>query len=94
MNTGNQQALSFIENTERPKGDFTFEAHAFEQELPYREPPYNSRNWGHGLHSLCSYQGKLKPAIAHFLVKNFSSPGETILDPMSGSGSIPLEALL
>jgi DNA modification methylase len=78
---------------ERTKGDYASEARSFE-ELPYKQPPYDSRNWGHGLHSLCSYQGKLKPAIAHFLVKNFSAAGETVLDPMSGSGSIPLEAFL
>jgi hypothetical protein len=74
--------------------DFKNAALEFERELPQTQPPYASRNWGHGLHSLCSYQGKLKPAIAHFLVQRFSSEGETILDPMAGSGTIPLEAFL
>lgn len=77
-----------------PADSFRNAALEFERELPYKQPPYASRNWGHGLHSLCSYQGKLKPAIAHFLVQRFSSPGERVLDPMSGSGSIPLEAFL
>lgn len=62
--------------------------------LPYKVAPYDSRNWGHNLHSLCSYQGKLKPAIAYFLVNLFTKEGDTILDPMSGSGTIPLEAFL
>lgn len=62
--------------------------------LPYRQPPYASRNWGGLLHSLCSYQGKLKPAIAHFLVRWFTTPGDTVLDPMAGVGTIPLEARL
>jgi RMKL-like, methyltransferase domain len=62
--------------------------------LPYRQPPYASRNWGGVLHSLCSYQGKLKPAIAHFLVGWFTSPGDTVLDPMAGVGTVPLEARL
>lgn len=62
--------------------------------LPYKNSPYGSRNWGHSLHSLCSYQGKLKPAIAHFLVKYFTNEGDRVLDPMSGSGTIPLEAFL
>lgn len=65
---------------------------AFVGDLPYRTRPYSKRNWGHPFHSLCSYQGKLKPAIAHFLVKEFTSPGETILDPFSGVGTIPFEA--
>lgn len=62
--------------------------------LPYLQFPYCKRNWGNELHSLCSYQGKLKPAIAHFLIKYFTSEGMTVLDPLSGVGTIPLEAAL
>jgi hypothetical protein len=62
--------------------------------LPYKEGSYASRAWGHKLHSLCSYPSKIKPAIAHVLVKEFTNPGETILDPFSGIGTIPLEACL
>jgi len=66
----------------------------FKEKLPYKEPPYNSRNWGHGLHSLCSYQGKLKPSLAHFLIKYFSNKGMRVLDPLCGVGTLPLEACL
>ena len=66
----------------------------FANNLPHLHPPYSGRNWGHPWHSLCSYHGKLKPAIAHILVKNFTSPGEIVLDPMSGVGTIPFEACL
>lgn len=59
---------------------------------PHRTGDYVKRNWGGMLHSLCSYQGKLKPSIAHFLVSWFSNPGDVVLDPMSGVGTIPLEA--
>jgi DNA modification methylase len=69
-------------------------ARRFESTLPHQKPPLSARNWGHGWHSLCSYQGKLKPAIAHSLVKEFTAPGEVVLDPMSGAGTIPLEACL
>jgi hypothetical protein len=62
--------------------------------LPYQESPYSARNWGDPLHSLCSYPSKLKPGIAHFLVRLFSAPGEIVFDPFSGSGTIPLEACL
>nr|WP_302057286.1 hypothetical protein [Paenibacillus sp. Lou8.1] len=62
--------------------------------LPYQKPPYNGRNWGHAWHSLCSYHGKLKPSIAHHLIKDFTKEGEVVLDPMSGVGTIPLEASL
>jgi hypothetical protein len=64
----------------------------FCRELPHRHTPFAARNWGGRLHSLCSYQGKLKPAIAHFLVALFSAPADRVLDPMSGVGTIPLEA--
>jgi hypothetical protein len=43
----------------------------FQTEIPHQQVPYSSRNWGHNNHSLCSYQGKLKPAIAHHLVNTF-----------------------
>ena len=74
--------------------DFEAKAIAFMDALPYRQRPYCSRNWGHPWHSLCSYHGKLKPAIAHMLVKEFTLPGETVLDPLCGVGTIPFEACL
>lgn len=66
----------------------------FQTTLPYRDSPYSSRAWGHPLHSLCSYQGKLKPALAHWLVRRFTAPGELVIDPLSGVGTIPFEAAL
>jgi len=64
------------------------------RERPFRDRPYAARNWGHPWHSMCSYQAKLKPSIAHFLVREFSVPGDVVLDPFSGAGTIPLEACL
>jgi hypothetical protein len=46
------------------------------------------------LHQVAPYIGKLKSTIAHDLVRGFSKPGELIVDPFSGSGTIPLEAAL
>lgn len=66
----------------------------FKNSLPHREAPFSKRSWGSSLHSLCSYQGKLKPAIAHHLIQAFSEKGDLILDPFSGSGTIPYEAAL
>lgn len=73
---------------------FKTDALTFMTDMPYKKEPYSGRNWGHPWHSLCSYHGKLKPAIAHFLIKNFTKPGDTILDPLSGVGTIPFEACL
>lgn len=46
------------------------------------------------LHQLSPYIGKLKSSIAHDLIETYSKPGELIIDPFSGSGTVPLEALL
>lgn len=64
----------------------------FQEKLPYTDTPYSKRNWGHPLHSLCSYQGKLKPAQAHWLIKSFTSIGDHVLDPLGGVGTIAFEA--
>lgn len=66
----------------------------FYKELPHKEPPFSKKNWGHPNHSLCSYQGKLKPAIAHHLVKTFVPKGGSVFDPFAGVGTIPFEAAL
>jgi len=66
----------------------------FTQKLPHQSPPYSKRNWGHNIHSLCSYQGKLKPAIAYHLVKTFVPERGSVLDPFTGVGTIPFEAAL
>ncbi len=66
----------------------------FKTVIPHQQEPFSSRNWGHNNHSLCSYQGKLKPAIAHHLVKTFVPENGSMLDPFSGVGTIPFEAAL
>lgn len=66
----------------------------FKTDIPQKQEPYSKRNWGHKNHSLCSYQGKLKPAIAYHLVKTFVPENGSLLDPFSGVGTIPFEAAL
>lgn len=74
--------------------DLSAKIDAFQRDIPYKDVPFSKRNWGHGLHSLCSYQGKLKPAMAHWLVKEFVPPKGRVLDPLGGVGTIPFEAAL
>src|SRR5258708_19140615 len=40
----------------------------FSETVPHQQAPYKARNWGHPLHSACSYQGKMKPSLTHFLI--------------------------
>ena len=75
-------------------GNLYRKAKKFMMTMPYKCEPYSGRNWGHPWHSLCSYHGKLKPAIAHFLIMNFTNKGDVVLDPLSGVGTIPFEACL
>jgi hypothetical protein len=66
----------------------------FQTNLPHTKAPYASRAWGNGLHSLCSYQGKLKPALAHWMLREFTNVGDRVLDPLGGVGTIAFEAAL
>jgi DNA modification methylase len=67
---------------------------SFKGLLPHQRAPYSKRNWGHPLHSLCSFQGKMKPALASHLVDVFVPPGGTLLDPFAGVATLPFEAAL
>lgn len=66
----------------------------FKRDLPHQADDFAKRNWGHPLHSLCSYQGKMKPSLAHHLVKTFVPDNGRMLDPFGGVGTIPFEAAL
>lgn len=66
----------------------------FKRVLPHQKDEFAKRNWGHPLHSLCSYQGKMKPSLASYLVKTFVGPGDSMLDLFAGVGTIPFEAAL
>jgi len=68
--------------------------HSFKANLPHQKGDYAKRNWGNPLHSLCSYQGKMKPSLASHLVAIFVPEGGTMLDPFAGVGTIPFEAAL
>ncbi|OUJ01214.1 hypothetical protein HK15_09105 [Acetobacter orientalis] len=64
----------------------------FKATFPHQKAPYSSREWGGPAHSMCSYQGKMKPALAHHLLEVFSKVGDVVVDPFSGCGTIPFEA--
>lgn len=46
------------------------------------------------LQQLSPYIGKLKSGVVSVLIDHFTEPGQWICDPFSGSGVVPLEALL
>jgi len=53
---------------------------------------FNSRE--STLQQLSPYVGKMKSGMAKVLVSLYSNLGDTVLDPFSGSGVVPLEAAL
>ncbi len=73
---------------------FTDSWEAFKTNLPHQRVPYAKRNWGNERHSICSYQGKMKPSLAHHLVDVFTPENGLVLDPFAGVGTIPFEACL
>jgi len=44
------------------------------------------------LHQLSPYIGKLKSVIAQDIINKYSKPGQLVVDPFCGSGTVPLEA--
>jgi len=46
------------------------------------------------LQQLAPYVGKMKSGMARAIIGLYSKPGDTILDPFSGSGIVPMEAVL
>lgn len=72
--------------------DIASKAEYFARNLPHTLFPYSKRNWGGTGHSLCSYQGKLKPSIGYFLINEFTAPSSVVYDPLGGVGTIPFEA--
>jgi hypothetical protein len=44
------------------------------------------------LHQLAPYIGKIKSSIAADLVERYSRPGDLVVDPFAGAGTIPFEA--
>lgn len=44
------------------------------------------------LHQLAPYIGRIKSSIAGDLIERYSKPGDIVVDPFAGAGTIPLEA--
>ena len=68
--------------------------------LPDWDIPVNQRlliisknqSWlSHGFHK---YPAKFFPELPRWAIKRYSTEGETVLDPMAGSGTVNVEALL
>ena len=50
------------------------------------------RLWGHAFHPMCSYLASFPATLAHAFVARYSRPGDVVLDPFAGRGTVPLQA--
>jgi hypothetical protein len=57
-------------------------------------PLWHSANprWGHSMHTMCSYHGMFPAKLAHYFIQRYSAPGDVVLDPFSGRGTVALQA--
>lgn len=51
-----------------------------------------SPRWGHSMHTMCSYHGMFPAKVAHYFIQRYSRPGDVVLDPFCGRGTVPLQA--
>lgn len=54
----------------------------------------SNRSLSYFSHGIFRFFGKFPPPIARYLIKTFTNPNDLIVDPMCGSGTSALEALL
>lgn len=45
-----------------------------------------------GLHLIAPYVGKIRPALARYLIETYAKPKSMVYDPFCGSGTVALEA--
>ena len=58
------------------------------------EPEWKAqrRLWGHPFHPMCSYLASFPAALTHAFIARYSRPGDVVLDPFAGRGTVPLQA--
>lgn len=59
-----------------------------------RDLDFHSQDSGYASHNLHSFPAKFPPQLPHRFITALTAPGEVVLDPMVGSGTTVLEALL
>ncbi len=52
-----------------------------------------TRLWGHSLHPMCTYLASFPASLAHAFIARYTRPGDVVLDPFSGRGTAPLQAV-
>jgi DNA modification methylase len=58
------------------------------------ELDFEGRDTLYGTHGLHAYAAKCPPQLARYGIRYYSKPGETVVDPMAGSGTTMVESRL
>lgn len=53
----------------------------------------NSGRWAASQHYTCSYMAMFPPELPHYFISKFTIKGDTVLDPFSGRGTTPVQAI-
>lgn len=88
--TGERRALSHVGGRVTTEGDPALAA-SLERALSVRSDDAATRAHVHGFHS---YAARMHPATAARLIEALSAPGQSLLDPFCGSGTVLVEARL
>ena len=49
--------------------------------------------WAAPHHHTCSYMAMFPPQLPHYFITRFTEPGDIVLDPFSGRGTTPVQAM-
>ena len=49
--------------------------------------------WAAPQHYTCSYMAMFPPQLPHYFITRFTEPGDIVLDPFSGRGTTPVQAM-
>ncbi len=86
-----KRALSNVGGRIHVEGDSDYDRQLLKLALDVNADDPYLRSHVHGFHA---YPARLHPVTAQHLIKGLSRPGERVLDPFCGSGTVLVEALL
>jgi len=77
----------------KERGDLSHDREALEKLLS-EDFDFHGENSGYATHNFHAFPAKFPPQLPKKIINALTLPGETVLDPMSGSGTAVLEAML
>lgn len=86
--------MSILLSTREGRQLCLFENLEIATRLSERLGSYDCERLESSLQNLSPYEHRLKPSTVQALIELYSRPGDVVLDPFAGSGTVPLEAVL